>query len=50
MEHVFVDTNIVLDLLQKRQGFFAEARELFTLADRKEVKLYISALTITNTY
>lgn len=50
MEHVFVDTNIVLDLLQKREGFFVEARELFTLADRKEVKLYISALTIANTY
>ncbi|MFN4075455.1 MAG: type II toxin-antitoxin system VapC family toxin [Cloacibacterium sp.] len=50
MEHVFVDTNIVIDLLQKRENFYQEAQELFTKADRKKLKLYISALTFTNTY
>ena len=50
MEHVFVDTNIVIDLLQKRENFYQEAQELFTKADRKKLKLYISALTIANTY
>lgn len=50
MENVFVDTNIVIDLLQKREEFYKEAQELFTLADRKKVKLYISALTFANTY
>lgn len=50
MESVFVDTNIVIDLLQKREEFYQEAQELFTLADRKKVKLYISALTFANTY
>lgn len=50
MEKIFVDTNIVIDLLQKRQEFYVEAQELFTLADRKKVKLYISALTIANTH
>lgn len=50
MENVFVDTNIVIDLLQKRDEFYKEAQELFTLADRKKVKLYISALTFANTY
>lgn len=50
MENVFVDTNIVIDLLQKRDEFYREAQELFTLADRKKVKLYISALTFANTY
>lgn len=50
MENVFVDTNIVIDLLQKREEFYREAQELFTLADRKKVKLYISALTFANTY
>ena len=40
MENVFVDTNIVIDLLQKRDEFYKEAQELFTLADRKKVKLY----------
>ena len=50
MENVFVDTNIVINLLQKRDEFYKEAQELFTLADRKKVKLYISALTFANTY
>jgi len=50
MDKLFVDTNIVLDLLQKREDFFEEAQELFTLADRKKVKLFISSLTIANTH
>lgn len=48
MTKIFVDTNIVLDLLQKREGFYEAAQQLFTLADNKEVELYISALTIAN--
>lgn len=48
MEKIFVDTNVVLDLLEKREEFFEEAQELFTLADKKKVKLFISALTIAN--
>lgn len=50
MRKLFVDTNIVLDLLQKREEFYREAQELFTLADNKAVKLYISSLTIANTH
>ena len=48
MTKIFVDTNIVLDLLQKREGFYEAAQQLFTLADNKQVELYISALTIAN--
>lgn len=50
MEKIFVDTNIVLDLLEKREGFFEEAQELFTLGDQKKVKLFVSALTIANVH
>lgn len=50
MERIFVDTNIVMDLLQKREPFYTEAQELFTLSDKKEIKLYISALTFANTH
>lgn len=50
MEKLFVDTNIVLDLLQKREEFYKESQELFTLADKKKVKLFVSSLTIANTY
>ena len=50
MKKIFVDTNIVLDLLQKREAFYSEAQELFTLADRKKIKLSVSSLTIANCY
>lgn len=50
MDKIFIDTNIVLDLLQKREDFYKEAQELFTLSDTKQVKLYVSALTIANTH
>lgn len=49
MKKVFVDTNIVIDLLARRQPFFEEAAELFSLADRKQVELSVSSLTIANT-
>jgi predicted nucleic acid-binding protein len=50
MENVFVDTNIVIDLLAKREPFYMEAQELFTLSDKKEVQLHISSLTFANAY
>ena len=50
MDKLFVDTNIIMDLLQKRENFFQEAQALFTLADKKIVKLFISSLSIANTH
>ena len=50
MEQIFVDTNIVNDLLEKRADFYKEAQELFTLSDQRKVKLYISALTFANVH
>lgn len=50
MEKLLVDTNIVIDLLSKREEFFQEAQELFTLADNNEVVLFVSSLTFANTH
>ena len=50
MDRLLVDTNIVLDLLAERKEFIIEAQELFTLSDKKELKLYVSSLTFANTY
>lgn len=50
MDKILVDTNIVLDLLAKRKSFFLEAQELFTLSDKKQVRLFVSSLTFANTY
>jgi predicted nucleic acid-binding protein len=49
MKKLFIDTNIVIDLLSRREPFFEEAAELFSLADKKQVQLSVSSLTIANT-
>ena len=49
MKKLFIDTNIVLDLLARREPFYNEAANLFSLADRKIIELSISSLTIANT-
>ena len=48
MKKIFVNTNIVLDLLGKRESYYQDAAELFSLADRGKVRLYVSSLTIAN--
>lgn len=47
MKKLFVDTNIILDLLAKRAEF-ESASILFTLADKGEVDLYVSSLSFAN--
>jgi len=49
MKKIFVDTNIVIDLLSRREPFFEEAATLFSLADKKQIELTVSSLTIANT-
>jgi len=49
MSRLLVDTNIVIDLLSKRDGFYDEAADLFSRADKKELELTISSLTFANT-
>ena len=49
MKKLFIDTNIVIDLLAKREPFYEETAELFSLADKKKVTLIVSALTFANT-
>lgn len=49
MNRLLIDTNIVIDLLSKREGYYQEAAEIFSLADKKEITLAISSLTFANT-
>jgi predicted nucleic acid-binding protein len=50
MKQVFLDTNIILDLLARRQPFCNDAAALFSLADRGVIKLSLSSLSIANTH
>lgn len=49
MSRLLIDTNIVIDLLSRREEFYQEAADLFSKSDRNELKLTISALTFANT-
>ena len=45
MKKLFLDTNIVIDLLDKREPFCYDAVRLFTMAYNKKVQLLVSPLT-----
>lgn len=47
---LFLDTNIVLDLLAERRPFYEPAAKIASMADRNEVELFISALTFSTAY
>jgi predicted nucleic acid-binding protein len=47
---VFVDTDIVLDLLARREPFYAGAARLFSLAETGDVSLSVSSLTFANLF
>ena len=49
MSRLLIDTNIIIDLLSKRDKFYDEAADLFSRADKKELELTISSLTFANT-
>jgi predicted nucleic acid-binding protein len=45
---VFVDTDIIYDLLAKREPFYMAAARLFTLADEGKIQIFISPLSLAN--
>lgn len=50
MKKIFVDTNILIDLLADRKPFSKYATELFTLAEQKKTKLFASSHSIATTH
>jgi predicted nucleic acid-binding protein len=47
---VLFDTNIVVDVITKRQPFYDNSRQLFYMAAKKEIIGIISAGSITDIY
>lgn len=48
MIKVFVDTDVCIDLLSGRKPFNNTAEILFSLADNRKIKIYVSALSFSN--
>ncbi|MBP9084325.1 MAG: PIN domain-containing protein [Bacteroidia bacterium] len=48
MAKVFVDTDIILDLLAGREPYYQYAAKLFSLADSGKLEICVSSLTFSN--
>ncbi len=48
MTKVFLDTNIILDLLASRSPYDVSARLIFDWAEQNKLELYVSALSFCN--
>jgi len=49
-EKLFLDTNVVIDLLGEREPFYESAAKIATLADKGKIQIFVSALTYSTTY
>jgi predicted nucleic acid-binding protein len=50
MKSIFLDTNIIVDLMADRPPFSKYAIELFSLAELNKIKLYTSSHSLTTTH
>jgi len=50
MDRLFLDTNVVLDLLGEREPFYVPAARIATLADKGNIRLVVSALTYATVF
>ncbi|MBR1590728.1 MAG: PIN domain-containing protein [Acidaminococcaceae bacterium] len=47
---VMIDTNIILDVLLRRDPFFADSREVLKLCEERKVQGFVSASAITDLF
>lgn len=47
---VFLDTNVMIDLIISRNPFYKDIAEIVKIAEKKEIKLYTSSLSFVNTF
>lgn len=50
MTEIFVDTDVILDLLIDRKPFGIYSELLFELADSKKIKIFVSSLSFSNLF
>lgn len=50
MKHLFLDTNVIIDVLANRQPYAGAASKLLSLGERGKLTIYISALSYSNIY
>ncbi len=48
--NVFIDTNVLLDVLAKREPFYNDSGAVWTLAEQGKLRGFVSALSFSNIY
>ncbi len=49
-EKLFLDTNVVIDLLGEREPFYHSIAKIATLADKGKIQMYVSVFTYSTIY
>jgi predicted nucleic acid-binding protein len=47
---ILVDTNVLLDVVQHRAGFYRDSSRMWTLAEQGQVKAFVSMISFNNVY
>jgi len=50
MKKIYIDCNILIDWLMDREPFSFYAAKIIELTEKKKIKSFVSALTLSNTY
>jgi predicted nucleic acid-binding protein len=50
MKKLFIDTNVLIDLIDKRVPFYNDVAIISTLAEEKQLKLAVSSISFINTF
>ncbi|MDQ7824422.1 MAG: PIN domain-containing protein [Candidatus Eremiobacteraeota bacterium] len=50
MKKLFIDTDIIFDLLSAREPFYHASASLFSIVERREVKAFVSTLSISHLF
>ncbi len=48
--NIFIDTNVLLDVLNNRKPFYKDSAAIWTLAEKAQINGYISAINFNNIY
>ena len=47
---VLLDTNVIIDFAEEREGFYAAAENVFRITEQKAISRYVSASAVTDIY
>ncbi len=47
---IFVDTNVLLDVLAKREPFYKDAARIWSMAERGRIEAQVSVISFNNIY